>query len=44
MLTLPPGFDVSVLVSDIVSCVRPLIPVLLLVSVGFLVLKILRKA
>lgn len=43
MIQLPPGFDVAQLVSDLISMAAPFVPVILTVSVGFLIIRILRR-
>ena len=44
MITLPTGFDASLLVSDIMSLTLPLLNLAILVAVGFLILRLLRQA
>lgn len=43
MLQLPAGFDVSVLLSDLFTISAPFAGLILLVSAGFLVLRVIRS-
>jgi hypothetical protein len=44
MITLPPGFDVSVFVSDLFAFVVPFASIALLVGIGYFLVSMIRRA
>jgi len=44
MMTLPSGFDVSLLVSDFAAVATPFVGLALLLSTGMLIMRILKRA
>ena len=44
MITLPPGFDVALLVSDFADMVLPFVPIFVLITAGSIIFRILKNA